>query len=109
MAPVEGRVVVEGEQSLFVAGYLGNGLGPLHPELLGERLDGSLGVGLVLGTGDLLDGHLRPTVNTPGQRVENVHGLMHHPDAIGELRATMVIPFVSTAKPYEPRAQREAT
>src|SRR5215207_7800505 len=34
---------------------------------------------------------------------------LHHPDAIGELRATMVIPFVSTAKPYEPRAQREAT
>lgn len=28
---------------------------------------------------------------------------MDHPDAIGELRATMMIPFVSTAKPYEPR------
>jgi hypothetical protein len=34
---------------------------------------------------------------------------MYHPDAIEELRATMVIPFVSTAKPYEPRVQREAT
>ncbi len=32
---------------------------------------------------------------------------MDHPDAIGQLRATMVIPFVSTAKPYEPRTSRE--
>jgi hypothetical protein len=32
---------------------------------------------------------------------------MHHPDAIGELRATVVIPFVSTAKPYKPRQRRE--
>jgi putative transposase len=34
---------------------------------------------------------------------------VHHPDAIGELRATMVIPFVSTAQPYKPRRRREAT
>jgi len=34
---------------------------------------------------------------------------VHHPNAIGELRATVVIPFVSTAKPYKPRRGREAT
>jgi hypothetical protein len=31
---------------------------------------------------------------------------MHHPNAIGELRATMVISFVSTAKPYRTRRRR---
>ncbi len=34
---------------------------------------------------------------------------MYHPDAIGELRATVTIPFLSTAKPYEPRTQGKAT
>jgi hypothetical protein len=31
---------------------------------------------------------------------------LHHPNAIGELRATVVIPFVSTAKPYTTRRRR---
>src|SRR5215207_11199389 len=104
MAPVLGRVVVEGEQSLPVVYDLGNSLGPLLPELICKRLDGSLGVLFVLCTGDLLYGSLRPRVDTLGQGVEYIGGFMHHPDAIGELRATLVIPFVSTAKPYEPRA-----
>jgi hypothetical protein len=34
---------------------------------------------------------------------------LHHPNAIGELRATVVIPFVSTSKPYRPRRRRKAT
>jgi hypothetical protein len=34
---------------------------------------------------------------------------MHHPNAIGELRATALIPFVSTAKPYRTRRRRKAT
>jgi hypothetical protein len=34
---------------------------------------------------------------------------VHHPNAIGELRATVLIPFVSTAKSYKPRQQRRAT
>jgi hypothetical protein len=34
---------------------------------------------------------------------------MHYPNAIGELRATVVIPFVSTAKAYKPRQQRRLT
>jgi putative Mg2+ transporter-C (MgtC) family protein len=32
--------------------------------------------------------------------------LVHHPNAIGELRTTVVIPFVSTAKPYRIRRRR---
>jgi hypothetical protein len=31
---------------------------------------------------------------------------VHHPNAIGELRTTVVIPFVSTAKPYRIRRRR---
>jgi hypothetical protein len=34
---------------------------------------------------------------------------MHHPNAISELRATVVIPFVCTAKSYRTRRQRNAT
>jgi hypothetical protein len=53
-----GRVVVEGEKCLFVFGDLGDGLGPLRPELIGELLDALYGLFLVLSTGDLLDGNL---------------------------------------------------
>src|SRR5215210_4133714 len=52
-------------------------LGPLHPELGSERLDGLYGLFLVLGTGDLLDGRLRSSVDTVGHRVENVSALMY--------------------------------
>jgi hypothetical protein len=31
---------------------------------------------------------------------------LHHPNAIGELRATVVISFASTAKPYTTRRRR---
>src|SRR5215212_5034048 len=37
---------------------------------------------------------------------ENVALEVHHPNAIGELRATVVIPFVSTAKTYTTRRRR---
>src|SRR5215210_9394769 len=53
--PMLRRIVVEGEKCLFVGGDLLERLGPLHPELGSERLDGLYGLFLVLGTGDLLD------------------------------------------------------
>ncbi len=56
MDPVLGRVVVEGEQGIFVVGDLGYRLRPLGSKLGGESLDGFLGLFLVLRTGDLLDG-----------------------------------------------------
>src|SRR5215210_8132620 len=37
---------------------------------------------------------------------EHVALEVHHPNAIGELRATVVIPFVSTTAPYKPRRRR---
>ena len=47
--PVLGRHVVKGEQCVRLVGDLGDGLRPLGLELVGKGLDGSLGVGLVLG------------------------------------------------------------
>ena len=47
--PVLGRHVVKGEQCFGLVGDLGDGLRPLGLELVREGLDGSLGVGLVLG------------------------------------------------------------
>jgi hypothetical protein len=47
--PVLGRHVVKGEQCFGLVGDLGDGLRPLGLELVGEGLDGSLGMGLVLG------------------------------------------------------------
>jgi hypothetical protein len=51
-----------------------------------------------------------PPLNTPSllsQRSELVLSLamlgVHHPNAIAELRATLVIPYTSTARPYRPR------
>jgi hypothetical protein len=40
MPPVPGRVVVGGKQSLLLEDDLLYRLGPLYPELVGERLDG---------------------------------------------------------------------
>jgi len=37
---------------------------------------------------------------------EDVALEVHHPNSIGELRATVVIPFVSTAEPYKTRRRR---
>jgi hypothetical protein len=33
---------------------------------------------------------------------------VHHPNAIGELRATVVIPYTSTARPYLRRPPRHS-
>ena len=77
MPPMLRRIVVEGEKCLLVGGDLLDRLGPLHPELLSECLDGLYDLFLVLGTGDLLDGRLRSCVDTFGHRVENVSALLH--------------------------------
>jgi hypothetical protein len=58
------RELVEGEQRFFVLHDLRDRLGPLHPELPSELLDGLYGLPLVLGTGDLLYGTLRSAMDT---------------------------------------------
>lgn len=73
MPPMKSRVVVEGEQGFLVVYYLGDRPGPLRSKLGGERLDGSLSVGLILGLDDLLDGCLRSGMDTLfGQTIEDV-------------------------------------
>src|SRR5262249_22287695 len=37
------------------------------------------------------------------QQVATAPQRVHHPNAIAELRATLVIPYTSTARPYRPR------
>jgi hypothetical protein len=54
MDPMLGRIVMEGEQRLGVVDHLGDRLGPLGAEVGGERLDGPLGGGAILGLGDLV-------------------------------------------------------
>jgi hypothetical protein len=53
MDPMLGRIVVEAQQGLGVVGHLGDRLGPLGAVVGGECLDGPLGVGAILGLGDL--------------------------------------------------------
>jgi hypothetical protein len=51
------------------------------------------------GSGDHLGGGLRD------QR-QQVPDEVHHPNAIAELRVTMVLPLVPTTRPYQPRRRR---
>ena len=55
MSPVLGREFVKGEQQLLLVGDLRDRFRPLRAELIGERFDGTLSLGLVFGTGDLVD------------------------------------------------------
>jgi hypothetical protein len=52
--PVLGRVVEEAQQRLGVVDDLGDRPGPLGAIVSGERLDGPLGCGAVLGQRDLV-------------------------------------------------------
>ena len=58
-----GRVVVVGQQCLFVLYDPGDSLRPLGRELGGEFLDGFGGLLLVLRVSDLLYGRLGPAVD----------------------------------------------
>jgi hypothetical protein len=53
MDPTLGRIVVEGEQRFLVVDHLGDRLRPLGAVVADQRLDGLLGVGAILGLGDL--------------------------------------------------------
>src|SRR5215210_1207782 len=77
MSPVLGRIVVEGEQGLFVVGDLLDRLGPLGPELSLKLLDGLLRFGLVLRLRYLLYGLLGPPMHAFGQRVKCVGGFVN--------------------------------
>jgi hypothetical protein len=80
-------------------------------ELADEPAQPVLGVGRV---GGLVE--CRP-VGTPDSLVEravvrqlaqHVADSMHHPDAIGDLRLTVTIPFVPTMRPLVLRRRRDA-
>jgi hypothetical protein len=75
--PVLGREVVEREQSVLVVGDLGDRLGPLGAELVGERSDRLLRCILVLGVGDLEDGAPRRGLHRLRHAVESVRCLVH--------------------------------
>src|SRR5215213_6399260 len=76
MPPVVSGVVIEGQEGILLIDDLRDCLGPLRLELTGKLLDGSLGLLLVLGTGDLLDRRLRSTVDALWHRIEHVGGFV---------------------------------
>jgi hypothetical protein len=99
VAPVLGGELVEVEKLLLLLDDLRDGLGLLRPELARKHFDGAGGLGLVLGTGDLMDGALRPPMDALGQRVEHVPALM---DPISLMSAPGKTSFAAAQKPKAP-------
>ena len=64
-----------------------------------EQVERLLGLLPALGLVDVVEHPLRLRLRALGQLVEHVGRLVHHPGAIAEWRATLVIPFVPPPHP----------